>query len=102
MRRFVKIRVSTPRLRAARIAAMTGGEVRFGVRKTKDCVAFEMRWSIRVFRGVGGGGGMDRKGRKDGQRWCGEGSSILEWADDDVELQSAVIGRIGRSLRPHV
>ncbi len=96
------MRVSTPLLRAERTAARTGGEVRFGVRKVNDCVAVEMRWRISVLSGVGGGSGMDRKGRKDGQRWWGEGSYMLGWAIDDVESSSLATGRTEKSLRPQV
>ena len=72
MRRFVTIETSTPRARAALSAAMTGGEVRFGVKSLMLRVAVEKWCRRRVLRGVGGGLWLGRKG-------IGKERNIVEW-----------------------
>ena len=68
MRRFVRIVIEVPLFRAVSMADKRGGEVKFGVRKVTEAFAEESRCRSIVFKGVGGGIGVFRSGRKEGER----------------------------------
>lgn len=68
MRRFVRIVIEVPLLRAVKMADIRDGEVRLGVRKVTETFADERRCKSIVFSGVGGGTGGVRSGRKEGRR----------------------------------